>query len=126
MCSCSVVQESMWWNGNQIRDRAPPPPKSGFQTLHTWNNPGGRWSGGGTGGGNGGPGLCGADETGAHQGGADETGAHQGGADETGAHQGGAETHSRDWDLEETETQETERAHIVSRTEVGSFLGGHS
>ncbi len=20
MCSCSVVQESMWWNGNQIRD----------------------------------------------------------------------------------------------------------
>ncbi len=24
MCSCSVVQESMWWNGNQIRDRAPP------------------------------------------------------------------------------------------------------
>ncbi len=25
-----------------------PPPKSGFQTLHTWNNPGGRWSGGGT------------------------------------------------------------------------------
>ncbi len=21
MCSCSVVQESMWWNGNQIRDR---------------------------------------------------------------------------------------------------------
>ncbi len=22
MCSCSVVQESMWWNGNQIRDTA--------------------------------------------------------------------------------------------------------
>ncbi len=20
MCICSVVQESMWWNGNQIRD----------------------------------------------------------------------------------------------------------
>ncbi len=20
MCRCSVVQESMWWNGNQIRD----------------------------------------------------------------------------------------------------------
>ncbi len=20
MCSCSAVQESMWWNGNQIRD----------------------------------------------------------------------------------------------------------
>ncbi len=29
MCSCSVVR------GNQIRDRAPPPPKSSFQTLHT-------------------------------------------------------------------------------------------
>ncbi len=28
MCSCGVVR------GNQIRDRAPPP-KSGFQTLHT-------------------------------------------------------------------------------------------
>ncbi len=24
MCSCSVVQESMWCNGNQIHDRAPP------------------------------------------------------------------------------------------------------
>ncbi len=72
MCSCSVVQESMWCNGNQIHDRAPPP-KSGFQTLHTWNNPGGWWSGGGTGGGNGGPGPCGANATGAHQGGADET-----------------------------------------------------
>ncbi len=23
----SVVQESMWWKGNQIRDRAPPPPQ---------------------------------------------------------------------------------------------------
>ncbi len=66
----------------------------------------------------------GADETGAHQGGADETGAHQGGADETRAHQGGAETHGRDWDLEETETQEAERAHLVSRTEPGS-LDGH-
>ncbi len=77
----------------------------------------------------------GADETGAHQGGADETGAHQGGADETGAHQGGAdetgalqggaaETPGSDWDLEEPETQEAERAHIVSRTEAGS-LGGH-
>ncbi len=21
MCSCSVVQESMWWNGSQICDR---------------------------------------------------------------------------------------------------------
>ncbi len=61
----------------------------------------------------------GSDETGAHQGGADETGAHQGGADET-----GAGTHDRDWDLEETETQEAERAHIVSRTEAGS-LSGH-
>ncbi len=29
MCSSSVVR------GNQIRDRAPPPPKSGFQKLHT-------------------------------------------------------------------------------------------
>ncbi len=67
----------------------------------------------------------GADETGALQGGADETRALQCEADETGAHQGGAETHGRDWDLEETETQETERAHIVSRTEVGSFLGSH-
>ncbi len=56
---------------------------------------------------------------------AHQTGAHQGGADETGALQGGAETLGRDWDLEETETQETERAHIVSSTEVGSFLGGH-
>ncbi len=68
----------------------------------------------------------GADETGAHRGGADETGAHQGGADETGAGalQGGAGTHGRDWDLEETETQEAERAHIVSRIEAGS-LSGH-
>ncbi len=63
--------------------------------------------------------------SGAHQGGADETDAHQGGADETGAHQGGAETHGRDWDLEETETQKTERAHIISRIEVVSSLGGH-
>ncbi len=65
----------------------------------------------------------GADETGALQGGADETGAHQGGADETGALQGGAETLGRDWDLEETETQETDRAHIVSRIEIVSSLG---
>ncbi len=64
------------------------------------------------------------DETGAHQGGADETGAHQGGADETGAHQGGAYAHGRDWDLKEIETQEAERAHIVSKTEAGS-LSGH-
>ncbi len=49
------------------------------------------------------------------------SGAHQGGADETGTHQGGAGTHDRDWDLEETETQEAERAHIVSRTEAGSL-----
>ncbi len=28
MCSCSVVQESMWWKGNQIRDRAPPPKRA--------------------------------------------------------------------------------------------------
>ncbi len=49
-----------------------------------------------------------ADKTDAHQGGADETDAHQGGADETGAHQGGAEIPGRDWDLEETETQEAE------------------
>ncbi len=77
----------------------------------------------------------GADETGAHQGRADETGAHQGGADETGAHQGGAdragdlhngagafqggaEIPGRDWDLEETETQEAERAYLVSGTEA--------
>ncbi len=77
----------------------------------------------------------GADETGAHRGGADETGAHRGGADETGAHRGGADetgalwggadkTPGSDWDLEETETQEAERAHIVLRTEAGS-LGGH-
>ncbi len=66
-----------------------------------------------------------SDETDAHQGGADKTGTHQGGADGTGAHQGGAdETPGSDWDLEETETQEAERAHIVSRTEAGS-LGGH-
>ncbi len=51
----------------------PPPPKSGFQTLYTKHNPGGRWSGGGTGGGDGGPGPCGANETGARQGRADET-----------------------------------------------------
>ncbi len=68
----------------------------------------------GIGGGDGGPGPCGADETRAHQGGADETGAHQGGAD----------AHGRDWDLEEIETQEAERAHIVSKTEAGS-LSGH-
>ncbi len=66
----------------------------------------------------------GADETDAHRGGADETGALRGGADETSALRGGAETHGRDWDLEETEAQETERAHIVSRIEAGS-LGGH-
>ncbi len=68
MCNCSVVQESMCRFVIEL-----PPPKSGFQTPHTWDTPGGRWSGGGTGGGNGGPGLCGATETGAHQGGADET-----------------------------------------------------
>ncbi len=69
--------------------------------------------------------------TGALQGGADVTGALQGGADETGglhngagALQGGAEIPSRDWDLEETETQEAERAHLVSGTEAGN-LSGH-
>ncbi len=47
------------------------------------------------------------------------------GGDETNAHQGGAdETPGSDWDLEETETQEAERAHIVSRSEAGS-LGDH-
>ncbi len=55
---------------------------------------------------------------------ADETGAHQGGADGTGGHQGGAEIPGRDWDLEETETQEAERAYLVSGTEAGSS-GGH-
>ncbi len=54
--------------------------------------------------------------TGTLQGGADETDAHQGGADETDAHQGGAEIPGRDWDLEEMETQEAERAHLVSGT----------
>ncbi len=34
---------------DRIRDIAPPPPRSGFQTL--LYNPGWRWSGGGTGGG---------------------------------------------------------------------------
>ncbi len=34
---------------DQIRDTAPPPPRSGFQML--LYNQGGRWSGGGTGGG---------------------------------------------------------------------------
>ncbi len=48
----------------------------------------------------------------------------QSGAEETGAHLGGADAHGRDWDLEEPETQEAERAHIVSRTEAGS-LSGH-
>ncbi len=66
----------------------------------------------------------GADETDAHQGGADVTGALQGRADETDAHQGRAEIPGRDWDLEETETQEAERAHLVSGTGVGS-LSGH-
>ncbi len=33
-------------------------------------------------------------------------------------------TPGSDWDLEETETQEAERAHIVLRTEAGS-LGSH-
>ncbi len=61
---------------------------------------------------------------GALQGGADETDAHQGGADMTGALQGGAEIPGRDWNLEETETQEAERAHLVSGTEAGS-LSGH-
>ncbi len=42
----------------------------------------------------------------------------------SGAHQGGAEITGRDWDLEETETQEAERAHLVSGTEAGS-LSGH-
>ncbi len=59
--------------------------------------------------------------TGALQGGADETGGLHNGAD---ALQGGAEIPSRDWDLEETETQEAERAHLVSGTEAGS-LSGH-
>ncbi len=62
--------------------------------------------------------------TGTLQGGADETDAHQGGADETDAHQGGAEIPGRDWDLEEMETQEAERAHLVSGTGAGS-LSGH-
>ncbi len=69
--------------------------------------------------------------TGALQGGADVTGALQGGADETGglhngagALQGGAEIPGRDWDLEETETQEAERAHLVSGTEAGSLSLG--
>ncbi len=52
------------------------------------------------------------------------TGALQGGADETDALQGGAKIPGRDWDLEETETQEAERAHLVSGTEAGS-LNGH-
>ncbi len=51
------------------------------------------------------------------------TGALQGGADETDAHQGGAEIPGRDWDLEETETQEAERAHLDSGTGAGSFSG---
>ncbi len=59
--------------------------------------------------------------TGALQGGAD---AHQGGADGTDAHQGRAEIPGRDWNLEEMETQEAERAHLVSGTEAGS-LSGH-
>ncbi len=50
------------------------------------------------------------------------TGTLQGGADETGALQGGAEIPGRD--LEETETQEAERAHLVSGTGAGS-LSGH-
>ncbi len=62
MCSCSVV------SGNQIRDRAPPP-KSGFQDAsHTAQSRRAverRW--------NGGPGPCGANETGANQGRAEET-----------------------------------------------------
>ncbi len=41
-----------------------------------------------------------------------------------GALQGGAEIPGRDWDLEETETQEAESAHLVSGTEAGS-LSGH-
>ncbi len=73
-----------------------------------------------------------ADETDAHQGGADAhqggADAHQGGADAhqggADAHQGGADIPGRDWDLEETETQEAERAHLVSGTEAGS-LSGH-
>ncbi len=65
----------------------------------------------------------GADETDAHQGRADVTGALQGGADETDAHQGGADIPGQDWDLEETETQEAERAHLVSGTGAGSVSG---
>ncbi len=64
---------------------------------------------------------------GAHQGGEDETGFHQGRADGAGdlhdgagALQVGAETHGSDWDLGETETQETERAYMISRTEAGN------
>ncbi len=52
MCSCSVVR------GNQIRDRAPPPKERLPDASHTRHNPGGWWSGGGTGGGNRGPGPC--------------------------------------------------------------------
>ncbi len=50
-----------------------PPPKERLPDASHTHNPEGRWSGGGTGGGNGGPGPCGDNETGAHQGRADET-----------------------------------------------------
>ncbi len=59
-------------SGNQIHDRSPPP-KSGFQTLTQSV----LQEGGGAevepGEGTEGPGPCGANETGAHQGRADET-----------------------------------------------------
>ncbi len=62
--------------------------------------------------------------TGAHQGGADGGEDLHGGANRAGALQGGAETHGRDWDLEETETQETSRAYMAQRTEAGTS-GSH-
>ncbi len=65
--------------------------------------------------------------TGAHQGGAGVTGAHQGGADGPGAHQGGADgpgAHSRDWDLGNTETHETDRASMAENTKKSSINSG--
>ncbi len=64
MCSCSVV------SGNQIRDRAPPPQRAASRRLTQsiiQEGGGAEVEPGG------GPGPCGANETGAHQGRADKT-----------------------------------------------------
>ncbi len=95
--------------------QSPPPQRAASRRSTHWTIQ----EGGGIGGGDGGPGPCGADEI-PERSRRDQSPPGQSRPEPTRAD----ETHGRDWDLEETETQEAERAHIVSRTEAGS-LGGH-